>query len=333
MRRIASGWERVGWDDALDEAARRLHETQVANGRDAVGLYAGNPTVHNFGAMIFGPLFMRALRTRNRFSATSVDQLPHMLASYLMFGHQLLLPVPDIDRCRYMLMLGANPLASNGSLMTAPGIRGRLEALRRRGGKLVVVDPRRTETAKVASEHLFIRPGSDALLLASLVNVVLEKGARLGRLQGFTIGLSALRAAVSDFSPEATEPFTGVPAGVARRIADELLSADAAGCYGRDMPMAAPRAEYHHGKPGSRGRDDVHAARGGSDLLAARRRGGPRELWPLEEPRARPARVRRRIAGGHPRRGDPHGGEGADTRARDIRGKPGALDAERAKAR
>jgi anaerobic selenocysteine-containing dehydrogenase len=233
MRRTANGWERVSWEEAMDEAAGRLHDTQVRHGRDAVGLYVGNPTVHNLGAMLFGPLFIRSLRTRNRFSATSVDQLPHMLAAYLMFGHQLLIPVPDVDRTSYMLMLGANPLASNGSLMTAPGIRGRLESLRKRGGKLVVIDPRRTETAKIADEHIFIRPGKDALLLASLVAIILERGARLGRLAAFTDGLSTLRAAVSGFSPEGTERHTGVPAPVVRRIADELLAADAAACYGR----------------------------------------------------------------------------------------------------
>jgi anaerobic selenocysteine-containing dehydrogenase len=196
-------------------------------------VYLGNPTVHNLGAMLFNAFFLRALRTKSRFSATSVDQLPHMLAAYLMFGHQLLLPIPDVDRTRYFLMLGANPLASNGSLMTAPGIRARLSALRARGGKLVVVDPRRTETAKVADEHIFLRPGTDALFLLGLLSVLLEKGPRLGRLAAFTDGLPRLREAVAGHSPERAELSTGVPASTTRRIAEEFFTAESAVCYGR----------------------------------------------------------------------------------------------------
>src|SRR6185436_145795 len=139
LRRRGSDWEEIGWEAALDLAAERLLEVQRAHGRHAVAVYQGNPTVHNYGAILYGQMLLRALRTRSRFSATSVDQLPHMLASLLMFGHQLLLPV-----------LGANPLVSNGSLMTAPGIERRLRALRARGGRPVVVDPRRTETAAMA---------------------------------------------------------------------------------------------------------------------------------------------------------------------------------------
>jgi anaerobic selenocysteine-containing dehydrogenase len=234
MRRTASGWQPVSWDEALDETAQRLHAVQKAHGRSAVGLYVGNPTVHNHGALMFLPLLLGALRTRSRFSATSVDQLPHHLAAYLMFGHQLLIPIPDIDRTRYMLMLGANPLASNGSLMSAPGVRGRLRAIQQRGGKVVVVDPRRTETAAIADEHLFIRPGTDALWLLALLHVLLEEcGPKLGRLEAFSDGLDTVRTLAREFSPERAALHTGIPADTTRRIARELSASESAVAYGR----------------------------------------------------------------------------------------------------
>jgi anaerobic selenocysteine-containing dehydrogenase len=232
LRRTASGWEPVSWEAALDEAARRLHETQQKYGRDAVGTYVGNPTVHNTGALIFLPQLLRALRTRNKYSATSVDQLPHMLASYLMFGHQLMVPVPDIDRTAYLLALGANPLASNGSMMTAPDVRNRLRAIQQRGGRLVVVDPRRTETAGIADEHLFIRPGTDALFLFALLHE-LVKHPRLERLAAFSEGLEQVRELAREFTPERAAGPTGIPAETIRRIAQEFAQAPTAVCYGR----------------------------------------------------------------------------------------------------
>ncbi len=235
MRRTANGWEPMGWDEALDEVARRLHELQAAHGRDCVAVYQGNPNVHNTGAMLFGPAFLRTLRTKSRFSATSVDQLPHMLASFLMLGHQLLLPVPDIDRTRYFLVLGANPLASNGSLMSAPGMRDRIAALRARGGKMVVVDPRRTETADVADEHLFVKPGSDALFLLALLHVVIAErgGTPLGRLAPFTVGFDVLRDAVREWTPERVAPHTGIDADTITRLARAFSRSESAVCYGR----------------------------------------------------------------------------------------------------
>ena len=159
MRRVGDRWEPVSWEDALSEAADRISAIQREHGRNAVGMYVGNPTVHSHGAILGIPLLSKALGGRSRFSATSVDQLPQMLAALEMFGHQLLFPVPDVDRTDFFLVLGANPIVSNGSLMTAPGIADRLSALRARGGRLVVVDPRRTETAAVADRHVAVRPG------------------------------------------------------------------------------------------------------------------------------------------------------------------------------
>ncbi len=234
MRRTASGWEPLTWRAALDETARRLRAVQRAHGDDAVGVYLGNPVVHNHGALLYGPPFLRALRTKNRFSATSVDQLPHQLVASLMYGHQLLIPIPDIDRTRFLLILGGNPLVSNGSLMTAPDFKRRMAAIRARGGKVVVVDPRRSETARAADEHLFIRPGTDALLLAALVREVLREGlARPGRLAPALAGLERLPALLEGFTPERVGPRVGVEPAALRQLAREFATAPAAVCYGR----------------------------------------------------------------------------------------------------
>src|SRR5262249_52558217 len=177
---------------------------------------------------------IRALRTRNRYSATSVDQLPHHLAATTMFGHMLLLPVPDIDRTQFFLALGANPVASNGSLMTAPGMPLRLKALKARGGRLVVVDPRRTETAELAATHLFIRPGTDALLLAALVHAILEEKLEgPSHLSDFMDGLEQVRVAVAPFAPERVATPTGISAEQIRSLARDFARADSAVAYGR----------------------------------------------------------------------------------------------------
>ncbi len=234
VRRTAGGWERISWDDAFDAVANNLKRIQTDHGRNAVATYLGNPTVHSFGAMLFAPGFIRSLHTRNRFSATSVDQLAHHLASYFMFGHQLLLPVPDIDRTDYLLMLGANPAVSNGSMMTAPDLPKRLKDIRARGGKVILVDPRRNETAALVDRHLFIRPGTDALLLLSILNVVFaEKLTRLRSLERTTDGLETIANIVAPFSPEQVADITGVDADQIRLLAREFATAERAVCYGR----------------------------------------------------------------------------------------------------
>jgi anaerobic selenocysteine-containing dehydrogenase len=234
QRREGGKWRALSWDAALDEAGERLAAVQRKQGRSAVALYVGNPTVHSYSAMLGIPFFSRALGSRTRFSATSVDQLPHMLAALEMFGHQLLMPVPDVDRTSFFLMLGANPRASNGSLMTAGGIGRRLDALRERGGRLVVVDPRRTETAADADQHLAIRPGTDALLLLAMLQVLFEDGrADLRHLAPFTDGLEALREAAARFPPERVANRTGIAAGTIRDLARAFAAAPAAVAYGR----------------------------------------------------------------------------------------------------
>ena len=229
-----TAWQEISWEEALDTTARRLVDISARDGVNAIGIYMGNPTVHNYGMMTHQGSLFRHFRTDNRFSATSVDQLPHHLAALWLFGHKLLFPIPDIDRTDYFLMLGANPMASNGSLWTVPDVKKRIKALTARGGKLVVIDPRRTETARLASEHHFITPGTDALFLLALLHTLFEEGlTRLAHLADFTTGLDAVAQAVADFTPESVAGHTGISAGDTRRIARELAAAGAGICYGR----------------------------------------------------------------------------------------------------
>jgi anaerobic selenocysteine-containing dehydrogenase len=234
VRRTANGWEQIEWHEAFDEVASYLKQIQRKYGRHSVAVYVGNPTVHNYGSLLFLPGFIRSLHTRNRFSATSVDQLAHHVAAYFMFGHQLLLPIPDLDRTDFLLILGGNPVASNGSLMTAPDAPGRLRAIRERGGKVVLIDPRRTETAKLADQHLFIRPGTDVLLLLALLHVIYaENLGRIDRLASMTEGLENIATLVTEFSPEQIASITGIRAEQVRELAREFARAKTAVCYGR----------------------------------------------------------------------------------------------------
>lgn len=224
LRKLRNSWVEIEWDEALDLAAEGLHRVQREHGRDAIAVYLGNPAVHNHGALLFGLPFLRQLRTRHRYSATSVDQLPQMLVSYLMYGHQLLMPVPDIDRAEFLLVVGANPLVSNGSIMSAPDMRRRLRELQARGGKLTVLDPRRSETAELADEHHFLEPGSDALVLLAMLQVILSEGReRAGALLDHCDGLPRLRAAIEPFTVTRAAERSGIPATTIRALAHELV--------------------------------------------------------------------------------------------------------------
>lgn len=234
LRRTVSGWEAIGWDEAFDEIERRIAAVRDRHGHDAVALYAGNPTAHNLGAMLGIGDFIRAVRTRNFYSATSVDQLPHMVASHAMFGHQFLMPVPDVDRTQLFVCIGGNPVASGGSIMGAPGFGKRIEALRARGGRFIVVDPRRTESAAIADEHLAVRPGGDVFLLLALLHEVFSSGrATLGHLDGHVEGLEALRRAVLRFDRPALASRCGLPQARLEQLARELCAEPRAAVYGR----------------------------------------------------------------------------------------------------
>ncbi|MFJ4142434.1 molybdopterin oxidoreductase family protein [Pseudomonas sp. NPDC089734] len=232
MRRVGTQWHPIEWQEAFDLVADRLFAIQQRHGQNAVAVYQGNPSVHNYGLMTHSNYFLGLLKTRNRYSATSVDQLPHHLTSFLMYGHGLLLPIPDIDHTDFMLILGGNPLASNGSIMTVPDVEKRLKAIQRRGGKVVVVDPRRSETAAIADQHVFIRPGGDAALLFGLLNTLFEEG--LTRDSHLPVeGLDQVREAIKDLNAEAMSPRCGIPAEQIRQLARDFAAADKAVCYGR----------------------------------------------------------------------------------------------------
>ena len=222
------------WDEAFAEIELRLPPILERHGRDSVAVYLGNPNVHNLSAIVYGPVLLRALGSQNIYSASTVDQMPKQVSAGHMFGTMLSVPIPDLDRCEYLLMLGANPLVSNGSLLTAPNMRGRLRAIRERGGKVVVIDPRRTRTAEESSEHHFIRPGTDALLLAALACTIVEEGLEaIGALEPHLAGLDRVRELVRGFTPEAVAGACGIDAVEIRRIARELAAAERAAVYGR----------------------------------------------------------------------------------------------------
>jgi anaerobic selenocysteine-containing dehydrogenase len=224
----------ASWDEAFAEIDRRLPQILEQHGRDSVGVYVGNPAAHNMAALFYGRVLFKALGTRNIFTATTVDQMPKQVSCAHMFGGALSVPVPDVDRTEHLLILGANPLASNGSLMSAPDMRGRLRGIRERGGKVVVIDPRRTRTAEEADEHHFIRPGTDALLLMAMANVLFaEDLVELGGLAEHLEGLEQVHAAVEPFTPEAAEGPTGIAATEIARMARELAAAERGAVYGR----------------------------------------------------------------------------------------------------
>lgn len=227
-------WRSLAWDEAFALAGNKLAEVQAKYGADAVASYLGNPNVHHVGLIAYLPALLKSLRSKNVYSASTVDQMPHQVVMREMYGHQFLLPIPDLDHTDYFLMLGANPVASNGSLMTAPDVTRRLKDLTRRG-KLVVVDPRRTETAEIASRHHFIRPGSDAWFLIALVNALVARGVRrTTAYDGQLNGLDAALAAIAALEPgSALFGRTGIQHAELATIADELAAAPRAIVYGR----------------------------------------------------------------------------------------------------
>ncbi len=234
LLREGTRWREIGWDEAFTLAAARLHAVREQHGADAVAIYRGNPTVHNWGLLTHGNYFLKRLGTRNHFSATSVDQLPHHLVCWWLYGHQFLQPIPDIDRTQHFLILGYNPLVSNGSIMTVPDFRGRLKALQARGGKLVVIDPRRSETAEVADAHHFIRPGTDAVLLLAMLRVLFdEHRVDLGALAPHVVNLEALRGLLEPFTLEFAAAHTGIEAPTIQQLARDFSDAPAAACHGR----------------------------------------------------------------------------------------------------
>ncbi len=236
IKKTENGWEQISWEAAFDEVTTKLKDIGRKYGDNAIGVYQGNPSVHNVGTTLFSPNFVRSLETKNRFSATSVDQLPHHLAAMTMFGHPAFTPVPDIDRTDFWLILGGNPLVSNGSIMTAPDLGKRLRAIKEKGGKVVVVDPRRTETADKASQHIFIKPGTDVWLLLAMVHEILEQPKlNLRHLTDLIAAeqINLLKDLAAPYNVEMAAEKTGVPAETIRQLTNDFINAGSAVAYGR----------------------------------------------------------------------------------------------------
>lgn len=234
LQKIDGQWLPISWDDALDRVSEEFVNIQQQYGNDSIAGYWGNPTSHNFGLLMATGKFRKILGSKNLFTAASLDQMPHQLMSYLMFGHGQVFTIPDIDRTDYMLMLGANPAASNGSLMSAGDVLKRLEAIQDRGGKLVLIDPRKTESALYASEHLFIRPGTDPLFLIGIIqHIICHSLYNPGHLTPMLDGLDQLLDMFNDFSIKDISATCGISEQEIARIAQEYAAAESAVCYGR----------------------------------------------------------------------------------------------------
>ncbi|WP_395576224.1 molybdopterin oxidoreductase family protein [Streptomyces sp. BK79] len=229
------------WEEAFDAVAAGVRPVVERHGPHAVALVLGNPNVHTMAGALYPNVLLGALGTRSLFTASTVDQMPKHVSSGLLFGDANAIPVPDLDRTDHLLLIGANPLESNGSLCTAPDFPGRLKALKARGGTLTVIDPRRTRTAKLADRHVAIRPGTDALLLAAMAHVLFEEGlVDLGALAPHVEGVEELADAVRDFTPESVAAACDVDAGVTRALARELAAAPTAAVYGRIGSCTVP---------------------------------------------------------------------------------------------
>ncbi|GGB68358.1 molybdopterin-dependent oxidoreductase [Shewanella inventionis] len=234
IKRTAEGWQAISWDDAFSEIVDKFKHIQQQHGKNALAVYLGNPNAHSLGNALFLKPFMKSLGTLNRFSSASADQLPHHVAANFMFGAGMLIPVSDIDRTDFMLIIGANPVVSNGSMMTAPNVIGRLKAIQKRGGKVVVVDPRKTRTAKIADQHVFIRPEKDAFLLLALIHCVFAHNkVNIRHLSDKVDGLGDIENLVRDYSPQVVSPLVGIEVEVIETLSAQMLAADSAVCYSR----------------------------------------------------------------------------------------------------
>ncbi len=234
IERTADGWQQISWKSAFKKAAKGLEAIQQKHGDNALGIYLGNPNVHNLGGSLTIKELLTGFKTHNRFSATSVDQLPHHIIAHHLFGHQLRIPVPDINRTDYMLIIGANPVASNGSIMTVAGVKDKIKDIKKRNGKVVVIDPRRSETAQIASEHHFIKPGSDVLLLLAMCNEVFKQNlVKPSRVLDMSSGYQDIESHVAKYSCEYAQQHTGIDASVIKNLVTELSQHPKAVIYGR----------------------------------------------------------------------------------------------------
>lgn len=234
LKKVEGQWQQISWEEAFDEVASRFVDIQEKHGVDSVATYLGNPNAHNMGSILFGPYFYRVLKTHNRYSATSVDQLPHHIVSRQLFGHQQQIPIPDIDHTDYFMIIGGNPMASNGSIMTVPQIKKRLKAIQQRDGKVVVIDPKKSETADISCEHHFVKPGSDVLLLLAMLHTLFARNLQSpGRLNEYVDDLDKVSDYVQAYSPERVAAQVGMSAEAIEQLVVDFCQAESAVCYGR----------------------------------------------------------------------------------------------------
>ncbi len=235
LKKNANGnWDEVTWTDALDYTAERIINIQKKYGRDAVALYFGNPTVHNFGAMMFIGELKRMLGTKNNFSPTSMDQLPHHFIGYYMFGHPLNIPIPDVERTKNLIMIGANPIASNGSIMSGCGPLERIKKIQQAGGKVVLVDPRHNETARHVDQHIFIKPGTDVYLLLAMLHLIMKnEWVALDHLTEHISGLEKLEDIALPYPPQKVAERTGISAEIIHQLTLDYVLEEHAVLYGR----------------------------------------------------------------------------------------------------
>ena len=234
VRRRGRDFEEIGWDEAMDVAAERLLDIQKRHGTHSVAYYFGNPTGHKPPFILYGSLLMKSLGSMQVYSPGTLDQIPKFVSASYMFGGPMIQPIADIDRTDHLIVIGNNPVVSQGSMMVAPGIKRRIEAIRQRGGKVVVIDPRRTETAEIADEYVPVRPGTDAYLLFAMAHVLASEGRiQLGRAAGMTKNLDEVVRLAAQFPPERVAAATSVPAETIVRLAREFAAAPTAAMYGR----------------------------------------------------------------------------------------------------
>jgi anaerobic selenocysteine-containing dehydrogenase len=226
-------WTEMEWDDAMELATSKLLEIKEKYGANANGYYIGNPTGHNVGAQLYLTPIMNGLETQRSFSAATMDQFPQNVALHTMIGDSWMFPIPDLLRTDFFVCMGGNPLVSQGSLMSGPNAKKNLNEILGRGGRVVTVDPRRTETAKIASDHVFIKPGSDAYFLLSVCQVIFDEGlAAPGRLAEFTDGFDQIETLAKAYTPERVEAATGIAPETTRQLVRDFCAAKGA-WYGR----------------------------------------------------------------------------------------------------
>lgn len=234
VKKTPNGWQEISWDEAFDTIAEKFTAIRDKHGKDALSIYVGNPLGHDFAAGIYLQSLMASVGTERFFSAGTVDQHPQQLVCWGLIGHEWLFPVPDMDRTDMMICMGANPVVSQGSILGTPDVKRAMKAIQDRGGKCVVIDPRKTETADAADQHIFIRPGTDAYFLMAFAQVLFNENAiDLGHLGAHIDNVDALRESTAEFTPESTAPITGVPADVLRQLARDYAATKKAALYGR----------------------------------------------------------------------------------------------------